>query len=70
MKKIGIVADNYKLEKFRQELTENGFTDFDIKPFAAKVSTIFVKTEDDRVKDLAQICKRVELQMRIKANVN
>ena len=70
MKKIGIVADNYKLEKFRQELSKNGFNDFEVKPFAAKVSTIFVKVEDDQVKDIAAICKHVELQMRIKTNVN
>jgi hypothetical protein len=30
----------------------------------------FDDAEDDRVKDLAEICRRVELQMRIKANVN
>ena len=33
MKTIGIVADNYKIDKFKQELTKLGFTDFKTFPY-------------------------------------
>ncbi len=34
MKKVGIVTDNYKLEKFKKELSAKGFTDFKVLPLS------------------------------------
>jgi hypothetical protein len=64
MKKVGIVADNYKLEQFKNELTKAGFTDFDIKPCAPNMSAIYVNVEDNQVKDITNICTKVELHFK------
>lgn len=39
-KKIGIVVDNYKLEKMKAELIKKGFLLLDISPFNAKTTAI------------------------------
>ena len=61
MKTAGIVADNYKLEKFKKELTAKGFTDFEIVPFTKDTSTIKVKFEEKQVNDINKICQLVDL---------
>jgi len=64
MKKCGIVADNYKLEKFKSELNKHGFNDYSITPFIDKTSTIMVNAEDDKVVEIKKICHRVELHFK------
>lgn len=64
MKTAGIVADNYKLDKFKKELTKSGFTDFEIVPFSKDVSTIRVKFEPSQVHDISKICQLVELHFK------
>jgi hypothetical protein len=44
----GIVCDNYKVDKFKKELTSNGFNDFEVNPFDKTTSNI-------------KICEFVEL---------
>jgi hypothetical protein len=61
MKTTGILADNYKLEKFKKELTSQGITDFKITPFQKGVSLIQVKISDDQVILFAKICQYVDL---------
>lgn len=61
MKKIGIVADNYKLETFRKELANNGFPTFTVKPFAVNTSTIQVIAKEDDVVKLANVIRFVEI---------
>lgn len=61
MKKAGIVADNYKLEKFKKELTAKGFTDFKVFPFTKDTSSIQVNVEDDKLMEVKTICQNVEL---------
>jgi hypothetical protein len=61
MKTAGIVADNYKLEKFKTELTSNGFTEFEVSPFTCNTSTIKVKVRDYEIPAIKRICQRVEL---------
>ncbi len=39
MKKVGIVCDNYKIDRFKKELTSKGFTDFEIFPFTTAVNS-------------------------------
>jgi len=61
-KTAGIVADNFKLDTFKKELTAKGFT-FTVHPFTTDgVSQIHVtvKTSADVMK-IKQICEKVEL---------
>jgi hypothetical protein len=59
---VGIVADDYKLEKFKQELAANGFNDFTVHRFTKNVSTIKVQLKDIKdVRALGNICRLVEL---------
>jgi hypothetical protein len=70
MKKIGIVADDYKLERFKKELTQQGFTDFEVKQFTKNVSTIYVQIQDNQISKVADIWKRVELHYKTIFNQN
>ena len=60
-KTAGIVCDNYKTEKFKTELINNGFKDFEVVPFKGDTSTIKVKFEPNDISKIAKICKDVEL---------
>lgn len=64
MKKVGVVADNYKLDKFKQELTAKGFTDFKITPFVNNTSTITVNVPDDKLNEIRKLCQLVELHFK------
>ncbi len=57
----GIVCDNFKIEKFKAELIEKGFNDFEVVPFTENTSTIKVKTESDKFSTIKKICEEVEL---------
>ena len=60
-KKIGIIADNYKLEKFKKELTKKGFTDYSIEPFTKDTSTICVVADENRLGQIKALCQVVEM---------
>lgn len=61
IKKVGIAADKYKLDKFKEELDANGFTDYEIvKGITKDTSTIMVKTPEDTVVELKELCERVQ----------
>jgi hypothetical protein len=62
--KVGIVADNYKLDQFKKELSIGGFTDFEIKPFCVGASSIFVITDESKLIALKGICTKVELHFK------
>jgi hypothetical protein len=64
MKKIAIGADNYKVNRFKKELTKAGFTDFSISPFTPDVSLISVNVEDDKVNEVNKICQKIELHFK------
>jgi len=64
MKTAGIVADNYKLEKFKKELISKGFTDFKIIPFVDDTSTIKVKYNKSQFNELHKLCQLVELHFK------
>jgi nitrogen regulatory protein PII len=65
MKKVAIAADNYKLEKFREELTIAGFDKFIETPFPGlgqpRVTIITLYIREWRKKDIQKICEKVEL---------
>ena len=62
--KAGIVADNYKLERFKKELVASGFTDFEIIQCPKDTSIIQVKTTADKLKEISKICQKVELHFK------
>lgn len=63
MKTVGIVADNYKLEMFKKELTEQKFK-FDIFPFVDTTSTIKVYTLIHRINEIQSICNKLEIHFK------
>lgn len=60
----GIVADNYKVEKFKKELSKSNFTIKKIVPFTLVTSTIQVEYEQKQLEELTKICKLVELHFK------
>lgn len=63
MKKIGIVADNYKLDAFKKELNEAGF-EFDMLPFDKDTTSIFIYTTADKISKINAICIKVETDLK------
>lgn len=61
MKRAGIVCDNYKVDKFQEELDKEGFTDYILTPFTAEATTIAVNVPDENLPDINRICGNVEL---------
>lgn len=60
MKKTGIVCDDYKLTKFKEELEKAGFTNLEIKPFTKNTTAIFVQIEESQQNKLTALCVTVE----------
>lgn len=63
-KKFGIVADDYKLDKFKTELEAKGFLDYEILPYKFDTSLIRVNTTEDKVSEVNKICQLVELHFK------
>lgn len=61
IKTAGIVCDNYKVTRFKKELEANGFTNYEVHPFLMNTSTIKVKLDVDKMKELAKLIKKTEL---------
>ena len=57
----GIVADNYKIEKFKKELNEQGFTNYTVSDFALNTSTIKVEVTEKQLPEIKKLCAKVEL---------
>lgn len=64
MKKIAIVADNYKVSKFKEQLKAKGFDDIKTTSFTPTSTTIMVNTEDDKIDDIRKICQLVEMHFK------
>lgn len=64
MKKVGIAADNYKLNKFKKELKDAGFTQIKITPFTEGTSFISIKVHDHQVSKVHAICQKVEIHFK------
>lgn len=64
MKKVGIVVDNYKLEKFKSELTGKGYKDFTTSKFTKDTTSIMVQVDEDKVMDIKKLCQRLELHFK------
>ncbi|MEO9475853.1 MAG: hypothetical protein ABJG41_09970 [Cyclobacteriaceae bacterium] len=61
-KKIGIVADNYKVKAFKKALNKAGF-EYRKLYFTEKASLFTIETTEDKVKELERICKKVEIDV-------
>ena len=55
--KVGIVCDNYKVNKFMELL--DGYVKLN-KPFSGKETSIFVYCEQHQIEKISNICKEVE----------
>lgn len=63
MKKVGIVCDNYKVSKFREELSAKGFSEVNEKQFGhadSKTTLLSITTEEAKVPTVHTICRAVE----------
>ena len=58
--KAGITCDNYKIEKFEDELKENGFAEYTVKPLFTNVSLITIVVEKEQIPQIKSLCERVE----------
>ena len=58
--KVGIVCDNYKLRKFKRALVASNF-EVEVKEFTLNTSAIFIYTEESRLKEIAKICTKLEI---------
>jgi hypothetical protein len=60
----GILADDYKVERFKKELIKRGFTEFKVLPCKNDCTMIQVDTPANRMHDLGRLCKEVELHFK------
>ena len=67
-KTVGILCDNYKVEKFKQELIDNGFMNYFIMPSTKTLSHIQVKCLVEDYHKIAKICQSVESYFKIQKN--
>lgn len=63
MKKIAIVVDNHKLDKFREGLKKLDMFSTE-KPFTKGVTAMFVFCHQDRIDDIAKMCKTLEINFK------
>ena len=59
MKTIGIMCDHYKVDKFKELLTKNGFTNFEVKP-QKDMTIIKVIVRKQNINKVHKICQQVE----------
>lgn len=61
MKKVAIIANDYKLAQFRKELEAQGFTNFEIAPYQPGTSTIGLMVKESDLIEISKVCQSVEL---------
>jgi hypothetical protein len=64
MKTIGITCDNYKVDKFEQELTLKGYEDFEVFKLTETTKVIKVTVESAQfhfhAEQIRRLCVRLE----------
>ncbi len=65
MKKIGIVVDQYKIDKFKEELNARGFEGaYKITPFTKDTLTIIIEVENEEFvgaqEEIRRLTKKIE----------
>lgn len=67
MKRIGIIVDNYKLDKFKASLTGAGLI-FSTKSLFESTTAIFIMVTVDefesRVREISKICATLEINFK------
>ncbi len=64
-KRIGIVADSYKVPKFVEELTKKGYTVGSITPVKDNLMNIAIlDVEESQVQDISNLCTLLERQFK------
>lgn len=60
MKTVGIIVDNYKLEKFKKTLLDDGFIS-SVFPFMKNTTLIKIYTDDNKIVDIKKICQKLNI---------
>ena len=60
--KVGIIADNYKVDKFKSELKAIGIEDVTTKPF--DMASIIIKTKTNRASEIGDIVRKVDFHFK------
>ncbi len=55
-----LLADYYKIDKFKKELAKKGFVDIEVVPMQNDVSNIKVQYENSELSVIKKICQEVE----------
>lgn len=63
MKTVGIVCDNYKVKKFKAELTAAGFA-HSSAPWKFNCTVIKITCESSKVDQIAAICRKCEIEFK------
>ena len=63
MKKVGITVDNYKLEKFKNELRGMGW-ELETFPLTKDTTVITIHVEEKEVVEVYKLCKKLELHFK------
>lgn len=63
-KQIGIVCDNYKLNKFEKELQKAGFQ-YKTVPFTSESTSIIIITEAGNLMKVKKIVEKVEFHFKL-----
>jgi len=63
-KTAGIAVDDYKLAFYKRELRRSGFDDFDVFTFTKGTSLIEVRTTADRIHEIHNLCRGLELSFK------
>lgn len=61
--KVGIVADNYKVDKFTEELTRAGYA-FETFPFAGGTTLLKVRVAPQQVDNVRRLCQTIEIHFK------
>jgi len=68
VKLAGILANNYKLKRFKKQLKKNGFYNFEIVYSEKGISTIRVATHSNKLAELQKVCSNIEAYFSNKKN--
>lgn len=61
MKKISLACERFKLERFKKELADLGYTDLEIHEFGIDLCAIKFSAPWDRLREIERMCTRVQL---------
>jgi hypothetical protein len=61
--KVGIVVDDYKVDKMKRELTGAGY-EFKASPLFNGTTHINVQVPDDKIDEIKKLCQKVEFHFK------